>query len=727
MTTNEEFLKAIFGDEYGNAHVTCFADDPDNLGSNHMIAWAGSRYDSYYMQPGNQYFTISLFHPCDDGKYRRRKANFKSCHCVVLDDVKEKLALSQAKKLPQPSWILETSAGSEQWGYILNTPCTDRHKIENLLDGLVSNGLAPGGKDPGMKGVTRYVRLPEGFNNKSRKCVDGIPFKCRLVEWRPDRRCSISELAAPFYVDINAPRYEQRIDGAGLVPDHPLLQHPDTLVIREMRSNGRYEVRCPWVDEHTGAADNGAGIFTNKDGSLGFKCHHGACENRTGKHLMDYMESKLPGFRVNYNKWQMLRSFSSIPGEEKSDGYDEVLSKVQRAMPGVEQNKLAKMALEFIEETMSTEEKIIRHKEIRTVCGWSEKELNAVIKQARLDIKKRKNNGDIDFFSDVIYVAEQNQFFDRRKRLWLTTDAYQNKYSHLDDNAKKSALSGGRVIKVDKTDYAPKMPPIYEDETGATIGNAWHRGDEKEGAEGDCSIWLDHFNKLGWGEYRDHILKWMAYTIRFPEEKINHAIVLGGLEGSGKDFLLRPLVVAMGCNHRTISGEELLTGFNEYIMSTKYLHINEVELGNRQEAVAVSNKLKPLAAAPPEKLRMNRKGVNVIEIRNIVNVSMTTNSKLPIRLNGQSRRFFALWSDLNIRDARGEMLQEWREYWRKAWPWMDNGGVEACIWYLRNVVDLSEFYPREAPPMTDFLEEIVKSSTFCANDESKPSNVVSFL
>lgn len=731
MTSNEEFLTAIFGDRRYQVHVTAFVGDPNDT---YMSAWAGGRYGEYSMPPmSNQYFTVSLFNPDDEGKSKRRKALFNACYCVVLDDVKEKLPVEQARKLPEPAWVLETSAGSEQWGYILREPCSDRAKIENLIDGLIENGLSPNSKDPGMKGVTRYVRLPEGFNGKANKCVGGIPFKCKLTRWNPENKCTLAQLAAPFFVDLERPRRDQRVDGASLVPDHPLLQHPEILEIRHMRSEGRYEVKCPWVDEHTGGADNGAGIFTNSDGSLGFKCHHGACESRTGRDLMRYMSKKIPGFEAGYKQWSMMRSFTELKSgssEEKVKRADRidiegVMTELRREPPGTTRNKLVKVALEMCE-TLDAAEQIEQHKHIKDVMGWSERELTKVVRSLRIELKKRDENSDIDFFNDVIYVAEQNQFFDRRKRLWLTTDAYQNKYSHLDGEAKKSALAGGRVMKVDKLDYAPKMPPIYEDICGTTIGNAWHRGDEREGTPGDCGMWLDHFDLLGWGAQRDHILKWMAFTLRYPEQKINHMIILGGHEGSGKDWLLRPLVAAMGSNHTTIAGEELLEGFNEHILNTKHLHINEVELGNRAEAIAISNKLKPLAAAPPDKLRVNPKGAKKIEVRNILSLSMTTNSKLPIRLTGQSRRIFALWSDLNVRNSDGSLTEKWRDYWRKAWAWMDEGGVDHCIYYLRHEVDLSGFYPREAPPVTQFLQDIVAGSSVGESTQA-PSNVVSFI
>ena len=158
--TNEQFLSAVFGRDAPSTHVTSFMHDPANIPSDqHLKAWMGNWFSRYTIQPGsNQYFTISIFKPDENGKARRRKALYLRTPCIVLDDVREKLDIEQASKLPQPSWILETSPGSEQWGYILNTPCEDRSRVENLLDGLVDSGLAPDGKDPGMKGVTRYVR-----------------------------------------------------------------------------------------------------------------------------------------------------------------------------------------------------------------------------------------------------------------------------------------------------------------------------------------------------------------------------------------------------------------------------------------------------------------------------------------------------------------------------------------------------------------------------------------
>jgi hypothetical protein len=56
------------------------------------------------------------------------------------------------------------------------------------------------------------------------------------------------------------------------------------------------------------------------------------------------------------------------------------------------------------------------------------------------------------------------------------------------------------------------------------------------------------------------------------------------------------------------------------------------------------------------------------------------------------------------------MLPKWLSYWDEKWKWMKGGGVDTCIYYLRNCVDLSGFNPGEAPKMTEFLRRIREAS-----------------
>lgn len=740
MITNLQFLTALFGADAPWVHVTDFKHDPSNIPQGrHLAAWKGDFFSRYRMGVDtNQYFTISNFY-ADEDVARRRKGLFRHTPVIVLDDVKEKLNMEEVSKLPSPSWVLETSPGSEQWGYILDTPCTDRCRVENLLDGLVANGLAPEGRDPGMKGVTRYVRLPEGINNKASKLVNGQPFKCVLSTWAPFNKVTMEQLAAPFSVNLDAARREQRVDGAAKIDDHPLLQVPDLLHIKEVRSDGRFDVTCPWVDEHTGGDDSGAAIFTNDDGGMGFKCHHGACQERTGRHLMDFIEREKAGFKSNYAAWQAMRSFSDIvtptevsfvdpapapvsfmapveppapapvaPAQEAAVSMESVMAEFYRIPERTAESYAFAGKVLKVADSLLEMERVAVHTQVAHRMHWNKTEFQRVLKNLREEWYSDSSKGH-DFYEGVMFVKELNQFFDWNSRIFYSPDSFQNSHSHEDPEARKAALQDGLVTKVDRLDYAPKAPRVF-DRGGVKYGNTYVEGETCHGAEGDVSRWLKHFDILGWADEREHILQWMAYTIRHPETKINHALLLGSGEGCGKDFLLTPLMEAMGRNAIVISGDELANDFNDFVLDNKLLLVNEVDTGDKQDAKAIGNRVKKYAAAPPDKLRVNQKGIKPIEVSNIINVAMTTNSTLPIRIDGASRRFFALWSDFNPRDVDDNMLPDWLAYWDDLWPWMRSGGAQACIWFLRNKVDISNFNPRAVPKMTGFLRDMAETS-----------------
>ena len=53
--------------------------------------------------------------------------------------------------------------------------------------------------------------------------------------------------------------------------------------------------------------------------------------------------------------------------------------------------------------------------------------------------------------------------------------------------------------------------------------------------------WLDHIDKVFGEDDGRHIITWLAQRVQRPAVKINHALVLGGPQGIGKDTLLEPV------------------------------------------------------------------------------------------------------------------------------------------------------------------------------------------
>ena len=299
VITNQEFLDACFGAAAPDAHVTGFSEDPSELEKQGKKGyWGGNKWarsghrDKFPNQ--NAYFTISVFDDDATGAARRRKELFRATHAIVLDDVGSKTDPLVVSKLPSPSWKLETSPGNYQWGYILDTPETNAGIVNALLDGLVAAGLCPDGKDPGMKGVTRYVRLPVGRNTKAKYGAGG--FACRLIEWHPERRFTPVELAAPVGVVLPGPgatpATRSRGAAAGANPTNDVIYgHLDRwgMLRQSSPADGGYHCECPWLDEHTGRADSNAAVYPGG----GFKCHHGHCETRNRADLVLWVDARL--------------------------------------------------------------------------------------------------------------------------------------------------------------------------------------------------------------------------------------------------------------------------------------------------------------------------------------------------------------------------------------------------------------------------------------------------
>jgi hypothetical protein len=87
---------------------------------------------------------------------------------------------------------------------------------------------------------------------------------------------------------------------------------------------------------------------------------------------------------------------------------------------------------------------------------------------------------------------------------------------------------GGWIERKDVTCFNLYRPPI-----------------RKQGDAAKAGPWLDHVRKV-FGDNAEHVINWLAHRVQRPGEKINHALVLGGAQGIGKDTLLEPLKRAVG-------------------------------------------------------------------------------------------------------------------------------------------------------------------------------------
>ena len=182
LVGNGEFLLAVFG-ELADARpvLVSFEGNPASVPAKVWFGrpWQGTPEVSTSLPASaNNYFSLAVFRPDEAGQFRRQKARFQALYAVMLDDIGTKVA-TERLTLP-PSWLLETSPGNHQAGYLLGEPLADGSVADRLMNAIVAAGLC----DPGANGPrARLARLPVAVNGKHTP-----PFRCRMVEWSPELR-----------------------------------------------------------------------------------------------------------------------------------------------------------------------------------------------------------------------------------------------------------------------------------------------------------------------------------------------------------------------------------------------------------------------------------------------------------------------------------------------------------------------------------------------------------
>ena len=312
--SNGEFLLAVFGEPMAAALVDArpvvvsFGGNPASAAPKAWFGrpWLGDADLSITLPANaNNYFSLAVFRPDEAGQYRRQKARFSALHSVMLDDVGTKVAMERLT-LP-PSWLIETSAGNHQAGYLLSEPLTDGAGADRLMNAIIAAGLC----DPGANGPrARLARLPVAMNGKHIAA-----FACRLVMWSPELRYSVVELVDGLELEVVAESGPtgHRTRGAQQRPsdgDPVWIPRPDeNSVLVSLRDRGLYkaplgdgkhDIICPWLQEHTGAADGGTAYFEPDDNWPigGFKCLHGHCAERHVRDLLQFVGVEVNAARM---------------------------------------------------------------------------------------------------------------------------------------------------------------------------------------------------------------------------------------------------------------------------------------------------------------------------------------------------------------------------------------------------------------------------------------------
>jgi hypothetical protein len=583
-----------------------------------------------------------------DGHVSASAANCEYILVMMLDDIGTK---SKTPPLP-PTWIMETSAGSFQWGYAFNEQ-PSKAEFSAAIKAIAEAGYT----DPGAINAVRNFRLPGSVNLKPGR----DNFAAVLTEFHPERDYSLPEICAALGVtpaaadSLTLRPIRISDDGAD---DVLAWLSAQGLLLSKPNQEGWAGVICPNSEQHTDGNPEGRYMPANR----AYCCLHGHCVDLDSRTFLEWVAEN--------------------DGPKHTPGLREEL--FTAAMEGA----LAKL----------TPNDIFTDEAAARIAETERKELGRIEKS--------------EWYDRFAYIQDDESYFDMQDRREVSRQTFNALFRHI---SCKSIHSGRKIeasICYDENRQAKGAKAlvgityaagesVLVTRDGDIYGNRW-RDARPATAAGDITPWLDHCHKLV-PEAKDleHIWDVMAFKLQHPEVKVNHAILHGGDQGSGKDTMWAPFIWAVCGPHlknRGLLDNDTMSSQFGYALESEILILNELKEPDAKERRALANKLKPIIAAPPEMLSVNRKGLHPYQMANRMFVLAFSNDQVPISLDSQDRRWMCVWSHAP------KMTPEAAA---KMWAWYKAGGFAAVGAWL-HARDVSAFNPGAAPMMTEFKLNLVE-------------------
>lgn len=302
-----------------------FRGDPND---DHYQKWRARTLKrmSQIDQGSNVYLCVSAMQQNERGEYRRRKENFAGGLLLMIDDIGEglgaKFPMSIIDPLP-PTCLVETSPDNYQAMYFFNELVTDQEKFDALIRAFIEKQFL--GADTGQASVNRVFRPPVGVNGKPKYKVDSKPWQVRMAAWEPENRYSMGQIANAFGLDVRPRVARIRHEGTlnsvkgdrirNFIDVRQALRAAGMIKREEPDYSGWIQIRCPWTENHTGEADNGAAIRVpeiENEWFGAFRCHHGHCKGMGFKELTQFLNDHFEDilFDINENSPEKLLFFN---------------------------------------------------------------------------------------------------------------------------------------------------------------------------------------------------------------------------------------------------------------------------------------------------------------------------------------------------------------------------------------------------------------------------------
>ena len=261
---------------------------------------------------------------------------------------------------------------------------------------------------------------------------------------------------------------------------------------------------------------------------------------------------------------------------------------------------------------------------------------------------------------------------------------------------------------VEQMTWSPGQPMLIEDRLlsnggwierpGCVVFNLYLPPSIEPGDASKAGPFLDHVHRL-FPDSSDHVLTWLAHRVQCPHEKINHALLLIGPQGVGKDTVVAGVIPALGSwNVHEVGPDQLMGRFNGFVKSV-LLRVSEARDLGDSDRYRLYEHLKVLTAAPPDVLRCDEKNIREYAVPNVCGVLITSNHIDGVYLPPDDRRHYVAATELTKDDFT-------TDYFTRLYGWYEAGGYRHVAALLAER-DLADFNPKAPPPKTAAFWQVV--------------------
>jgi len=478
--------------------------------------------------------------------------------------------------------------------------------------------------------------------------------------------------------------------------------HSDDAILKSLRKLGLvldgprdtamgwgFDIRCPWVDEHTDRAETGT-VYVAGAGK--FKCQHGHCSDRTVEDVRARVD-------------ELLRD-NGHAGGLIAEEFDEIKPEDAPLPPQGLKPKPGTREIGFFDRFLVLAGRNLFY-DLHQSHDITSAEIDAKWTDHLMSVLPRVKTGKVE---KPITPSR-----------WLRQQ--------------------GRAVN--GFIGWPGMPRIVAPDPAEPTRlhiNTWEPMKRPLSRVADCEVntraimpWLNVFwHVVGWDTDAERaigemLLDWMALILGDQSLKPGWHVIVMGQQGVGKDTIMLPVMIALGPEwSQTLEAQQIGDNFNEWA-GKRLVQFTETNSNTRGSLTGhdIMTILKALFDNTRGWITINPKFMSKYKSRNVVAGWFTSNDREPLRLQPGDRRFLVLdrnetkplpapvYAGLHnwLRESAGDPAmtgaQRVAEFLYRRWDNMDDARRKALFGTAPMTVAKQALLGRLTPPVQDWIERSV--------------------